>query len=263
MLGVFLHGQMDGASYVKGVFESHLAKIGLTGENLRGKTILEIGPGDSVGTAMIAYCYGARSILIDTGKFAKTSFQIYSDLADFLLHFGLRPPDLNGVKNLDDLLERCNACYLTNGLTSFSKVETASIDLIFSQAVLEHIRKHEFDETMRECFRVIKPNGVVSHRIDLRDHLGGALNNLRFSEKIWESKFFTDSGFYTNRIQFGEMCSAFKQAGFSIDVLGVERWEHLPTPQNALAEPFRSIPEELLLIKGFDVLFYPNLKSAS
>ena len=47
MLGVFLHGKMDGVSYVKDVFEAHLAMMGLTGDDLRGKTILEIGPGDS------------------------------------------------------------------------------------------------------------------------------------------------------------------------------------------------------------------------
>jgi hypothetical protein len=34
------------------------------------------------------------------------------------------------------------------------------------------------------------------------------LNNLRFSERIWESEFMAKSGFYTNRIPLGQNASA-------------------------------------------------------
>ena len=66
--------------------------------------------------------------------------------------------------------------------------------------------------------------------------MGGSLNNLRFSEKLWESDFFSSSGFYTNRIQFEDMVSLIQQAGFEVDVNHVKRWETLPTaPENGRA----------------------------
>jgi len=46
---------------------------------------------------------------------------------------------------------------------------------------------------------------MCSHRVDLRDHFGSALNNLRFSDKKWELDWIANSGFYTNRIRLQEM----------------------------------------------------------
>ena len=42
-------------------------------------------------------------------------------------------------------------------------------------------------------------DGICVHRVDLNDHLGGRLNNLRFTDAIWESVLFRESGFYANR----------------------------------------------------------------
>jgi len=61
-LGLFRHGRMDDASYSINVFDSHVKRAGLQGQ-LKDKIILELGPGDSVATAIIAYCYGARAVL--------------------------------------------------------------------------------------------------------------------------------------------------------------------------------------------------------
>jgi len=104
--------------------------------------------------------------------------------------------------------------------------------------VLEHVRKHEFLDTMRECFRVLTVEGVASHRVDLKDHLGGSLNNLRFSERIWESEFFVNSGFYTNRIRFPEMISLFKNAKLRVEIGDIRRWERLPVKRQSLSNRF-------------------------
>ena len=107
---------------------------------------------------------------------------------------------------------------------------------------------------MRELRRVLKPSGIASHRVDLQDHLNGALNNLRFSEGLWESGFFAGSGFYTNRIQYSEMLGLLEQAGFAVESLGCRRWERLPTPRARMDSRFRDLPEEELRVRGFDVL---------
>lgn len=252
-IGLFRHGYMDDASYVLKVFDEHVSRAGLDGK-LHGKTILELGPGDSIATALVASCYGAKAILVDAGPFATTDIGRYRKLMEALDHSGLNPPDISAATTLEDVLAACDARYLTQGLDGFSSIETGTVDLIFSQAVLEHVRKHEFLDTMGECFRVLSFKGIASHRVDLKDHLGGSLNNLRFSDNIWESEFFVSSGFYTNRIRFSEMITLFKDAGFIVEICDVRRWQRLPVKRTSLSKSFLCFSDEDLTVSGFDVL---------
>jgi len=252
-VGLFRHGAMDSAAYSTSVFHTHVQRAGLTA-TLNGKTILELGPGDSIATALISKAHGARAILIDRADFARLDLTCYLDLAQLLEKLGLAPPQLTDARSLNDVLDACEARYLTDGLNSLKELPSRSVDLVFSHAVLEHVRRAEFLETQIECRRVMRTDAIASHRIDLRDHLGGRLNNLRFSEALWESQFFSFSGFYTNRIQFSEMLDLFSKAGFSVELGEVERWDVLPTSRDKLAEPFRKKRADELCVSGFDVM---------
>ncbi len=255
-IGLFRHGYMDDSTYVVSIFNMHISRADLEGK-LQGKTILELGPGDSVATAIVAACYGARTILVDAGPFAKDDLEGYRKLVGLLEKNGLSPPDIEAAVTLGDVLTACNAQYLTKGLESFASIEADTVDFIFSQAVLEHVRKSELFDTMRECFRVLSPDGIASHRIDLKDHLGGSANNLRIPSKYWETDWMSSSGFYTNRIRFKEMFTIFKKAGFNIDVLRKDEWKEVPIARNSLAKEFRGIDNDDLLVSGFDVLLKP------
>jgi len=253
-VGLFRHGAMDDSGYAIEVFDEHVRRAGLE-TALRGRTILELGPGDSISTAILAAAHGARAVLVDAGRFVRADVAPYQAVAAGLAKLGYTVPDLSTSVDVPDVLERCGARYLTRGLASFAEIGDASIDFIFSQAVLEHVRRHEFADTMRECRRVLKRGeGVASHRVDLKDHLGGALNNLRFRPAIWESDFFVSSGFYTNRLRFAEMLALFSEAGFEIRSTAVRRWSTMPTPRRALAPEFRRFSDDQLCIEGFDVL---------
>jgi hypothetical protein len=251
-LGLFRHGRMDNSKYAIGIFNNHTWKSGLS-NNLCGKTLLELGPGDSIATAIIASAHGARALLVDTGEFVRSDIGPYLDLERMLIKQQLSPPDLSDCPTINDILARCGAQYMTDGLSSLKQIESESVDLIFSQAVLEHVSRSEFFETMQECCRILKPMGICSHQVDLRDHLDGALNNLRFSERIWESGFFAKSGFYTNRIRFSQMMDLFDQAGFNIEVIDLHRWDKIPTPREKLNEDFRHLPDDDLSVSVFDV----------
>ncbi|MBS0425524.1 MAG: class I SAM-dependent methyltransferase [Proteobacteria bacterium] len=254
-VGLFRHGYMDTASYALGVFDEHIKRAGLDKVGLDGKILLEIGPGDSIATAIIAYAYGAKAILVDFDSYAKNSIETYRTLCALLYSRGLRIPDLSRPLTIDEILIACDGSYITDGgIASWHKIATESVDFVFSQAVLEHVRKHEFLQTQKEAFRVMKQNGVASHRIDLRDHLGGALNNLRFSEYVWESDFFVKSGFYTNRIQLADMLCQFEIAGFKIESTEIQRWPILPTPREKMDKVFAALPDSALNVSGFDVL---------
>lgn len=251
-LGLFRHGSMDTAEYANDVFDWHVKHAGLG--NLKGKTILEIGPGDSIASAVIAYSLGARAILVDSGAYATENIRPYLVLCDLLRTRGLTPPELSAACTLKDALELCNGQYLTAGIESWKTIPSNSVDFVFSHAVLEHVRRNEFLVTQKECFRVMRPGSIASHRVDLKDHLGGGLNNLRFSGGLWESNFFVNSGFYTNRIQFNGMLQKFKDAGFDVKVSEIRRWKELPIQRKKLAAEFREVSDVELKINGFDVL---------
>lgn len=241
---------MDNANYAISVFKSHVEKFCKLNE-LAGKVIVEVGPGDSVATAIIAASYGARAILVDVGSFAKPDMTFYLKLTEKLSEDKLSSPDLSECRSVQDILVKCNALYLTSGTHSLSQIETDSVDLMFSQAVLEHVRKAEFSEFFAQCRRILKPKGACSHQVDLKDHLDRSLNNLRFSEALWESDFFSNSGFYTNRIQLPDMVELVEASGFKVDVESISRWEHLPINKEKLAEPFKSLPNDVLNVSGF------------
>src|SRR5262245_36048916 len=81
--GLFVHGAMDRPAYAYRVVTSHLERVGWS--SCREKTILELGPGDSLATALIAAAFGAeRCYLVDAGFFATRDLEIYLKLQKYL-----------------------------------------------------------------------------------------------------------------------------------------------------------------------------------
>jgi SAM-dependent methyltransferase len=248
-LGLFEHGQMNKASYALKIFRIHRDKAFPNGLPPRF-TFMELGPGDSIASALVAYAHGAEKIiLVDVGDYADKDVALYQSIARDLKKEGLNAPNLESAKNFTDVLKACNAEYFTGGLQSLQKIPDDSADMIYSHSVLEHVRKADFDATMRELARIVKPEGRVTHSIDLKDHLAYALNNLRFPEKIWESDFFANSGFYTNRLRSSEILASVRNAGFDILFSDSGNWPELPTPRSKMAAPFRNMSDEDLYIR--------------
>ena len=263
-LRVFEHGDMNQPGRALDTFlehartagvldtESHVPRIKVKGDNFN---VLELGPGDSLFTAVIARSLGAsRTWLVDAAPFATTDMPGYVELLELLRQRGLALRLERDPQTLPDLLQQCNGEYLTQGVRSLAHLPPNSVDFCFSNAVLEHVPKRDLALVAAELFRVLNRNGICVHRVDLKDHLGGGLNNLRFSDATWEGKLFRSSGFYTNRIRFGEMLALFERAGFECHLPRVIRWEKLPTPRAKLNASFRHLPEEDLLVSGFDVV---------
>lgn len=255
-IGLFRHGHMDKADYALRVFKQHVVRAGLDSD-LRGKRIVELGPGDSIATAIVAFAHGASAILVDVDEFVSDNGELYVTICEKLRGDGLPVPSITASSSNKEILELCNARYLTSGLESIREIADSSVDLCFSHAVLEHIRADTFDEMSRELHRILKPSGCCTHNVDLKDHLGGGLNNLRFSSKIWESPCFVKSGFYTNRISNIQMLDSFKAAGFNIAFYDFANFDSIPIKREELASEFRDRSEESLLVKEFRVKLLP------
>ena len=253
-IALFEHGAMENPEYCLSVFKAHY-DAGNFNNKGNSWNALELGPGDSLAMALIAKCFGANKVyLVDVGAFANTNIDDYKTLAKYLAHKGYNPPDISSVNNFQQLLEKLNAIYLINGLNSLGQIADNEIDFCFSQAVLEHVRRHEFDKLTAELKRVINPEGLNSHRVDLRDHLQQSLNNLRFSDKVWESDFFSSAGFYTNRLRYCEIVESFKDSGFGVKTPVIDRWERLPLPRRKMNKQFQEYSDEELCISGFNLI---------
>ncbi|MGE0652056.1 MAG: methyltransferase domain-containing protein [Alphaproteobacteria bacterium] len=244
-LGLFSPGGMDDPDYACSVFDHHYRAAGAP---LPGFAFLELGPGDSLASAVVGRAYGAkRGWLIDSGSYASRDMELYRRLAE-RLEAGNPGADLAPVRAAPDpkaMLAALSVHYLESGLAGLCDVPGGSCDMLFSQAVLEHVPREEFAATMVEIYRILKHGGVSTHQVDFRDHLGGGLNNLRFTDAIWEAPCFSRrSGFYTNRIRLSEMMAMMRAAGFTVEVAARERWERLPISRPALELQFRSMSDD-------------------
>lgn len=255
-MSLFKHGYMEQPEYVYRVVREHIGRSCL--KQVNSMSILEIGPGDTLLSAVVHNALGFKgTILVDEDSYARTDFEPYSKMIEYLTNEGYALDSIKGIDGLDELLETIDARYLTHGLASMKEIPDSSVNIIWSQAVLEHIRLSDFDNYLHEMRRIIKPDGLCSHRVDLKDHLGGALNNLRFSEQVWESNLFSNSGFYTNRIRYSDMLRRFEESGFEVSWHSVDRWTDIPTPINKLDIEFRNLGITELSVSGIDVLLKP------
>ena len=256
-LGLFRHGDMNIPVRAQEAFERCFAKALAVRSFEPGFTSLELGPGDSVLTGLAARAGGAGQVwLVDAGAFANTDTKTCHSMVG-LLNGDL--PDISRCKNLDAVLLNCNIAYLTNGVKALSTIPTASVDFFWSRVVLEHVPLADFDELLKELRRIVKDNAVGVHAVDFRDHLGGGLNNLRFGQDLWESGWFSNSGFYTNRIRCHEMIRRFVSAGFTVNVLRQSQWPAIPLSRDQMAPAFRCLSVEELMIAEAELLVRPRI----
>ncbi len=251
---LFQSGDMHRPDYALGVFRSHFARSPFH-SNGRPFSALELGPGRSLLSGLIAYAHGAdHTYLIDVDNLATDDVNVYLETIAMLQNMGLRVPSLGTNPDVRTFLEWPMMTYSRDGLRDLRAIPADSVDFSWSQAVLEHVSREEIEPTLKELYRITKRGGISSHNIDYSDHLAGALNNLRFADRVWESSLVSSSGFYTNRIRPSEICSIAGGVGFEVEALLVARWPQLPTDRRKMAPRFRAFDDDDLTIRGQDVL---------
>ena len=93
--------------------------------------------------------------------------------------------------SLDQMLGKLNLKYLVGDARSVG-LESNSIDLIHSNNTFEHVNEGVLFDILSEFKRLLKPNGLMSHFIDLSDHFAHFDNSitiynfLRYSKRKWK-----------------------------------------------------------------------------
>lgn len=218
-------------------------------------TVLELGPGDSLATSIIASTHGALKIyLVDVGSFASMKLLPYNQIRQRLAARMPTESSPLSFQSISEMLVVTNTTYLTSGLRSLKTIPDNSIDFVFSQAVLEHVALSEFEDTIRQQYRLQAPGGIASHEIDLQDHLAHSLNSLRIAHFRWESNLFASSGFYTNRLRASQIHDIFTAVGYRLLNRRDYRWSTIPISRAKLRPEFNSFTDDDLIIRGMDLV---------
>ncbi len=158
--------------YSKGVFEKYCRHISQTDicAALKNKTIVELGPGDTMATGLFFLAYGAARVvcfdrfklIVNSPKNTLIARQILSILQQLILQTILSF-DNQGQMSLD----RTRLQY-QHSLNEKIGLENNSVDIIVSNAVLEHVQN--LDALFASMYRILKPGGLMVHAADLKSH---------------------------------------------------------------------------------------------
>src|SRR5262249_24112561 len=226
----------------------------------RGKVVVEIGAGMTLGMGVVALALGARrALLFDRERYlqdgpatAAAHRELLALLPQWFPQVDRRAADalrIDGNRVVPD------GEHLSYQLAPADQLPLRDgvVDLTISHSTLEHLRALE--ASIRELARVTRSGGLGVHQVELADHLrpDAPLLMLRHSARSWELVASHRRG-WTNRLRLPDHLRAFTAAGFDVERREVIRW--LPVAQvastrAALHADFRHLDDEALRALGF------------
>lgn len=254
------------------------------------ETVAELGPGNSLGTGFAALLSGSSKIYaLDVARFwdnernlrifdeLVTMFRRKARLPDNFEYPKVRPvpdnydfpSDIITDESLGKILgeERLSAIrreitdidnkrntYISYKIPWHESSVTAagSVDLIFSQAVLECI--DDLEGTFKAFYKWLKPHGFMSHTIDLKSH--GLTSEWNGHWKFTDIEWFLVKGgrtFLINRQPLSQYIKLHEKFGFKILIQqNVESESNLE--REKLAQRFRHLSDEDITTSGTYIL---------
>jgi hypothetical protein len=283
-LGTSLGGNSH-ARYCYSVWLRHLLAWRAAGMTGPIRTTAELGPGDSLGTGIAALLSGVDNYYgLDIFSYSHTPRDLVEAMAELYRrradlpgddefpelkphlasyrfpHQLFRTDDLaaslrpDRVRNIVRAVE--NPGTLQGGVSvqyyvpwhDHSIIQRGSVDAAFSQAVMEHVE--DIGATYRALGCWLRPNGFMSHQIDLRCHGLSTNWNGHWSYNDWMFRVARGKRpFLLNRQPASAHLEAARQAEFEILSESVVRKEG-GIRRSELAPRFRGISEDDLTISG-------------
>lgn len=174
-------------AYVRSVFSRHWEACGCPTSG----AVLELGPGGNVGTARLFAEKGCRPVVcLDTMPYVSQ---------EALGEVEYRAPEAIENTTLPD----------------------GSFDFIYSHATLEHV----FDpaRAVASIGRLLRPGGITSHVVDLRDHRNFNEPHafLRYPDWLWHMASSRRGG--PNRWRESDWSQAFSEIGLEAEIVSKDR----------------------------------------
>jgi SAM-dependent methyltransferase len=165
------------------------------------------------------------------------------------------------VASAEELESRFGIEYRAPCDAAATGLPAASVDLVTSTNTLEHVPRAAIAPILRECARLLRPDGVMSFRIDMQDHASyvdprrSPYEYLRYSDRAW--RFISPKLEYENRLRLPDYRAIFSETGLAIveETVTRPRPEHLAAlAQVPLAPRFRRYAPEDLAARAVEVV---------
>jgi len=266
------------ARYCYSVWLRHLRTLNAACGPVTLRRAAELGPGDSIGIGLAAMLSGVDHLeSLDVVRYASAprNRAIFRELVELFRSRAPIPDDREfpevqpKLANYDfphDLLtdarlaeslndERIAAVELAiDGKASRVSLEYqvpwdardlqhgAHLDLLYSQAVLEHVE--DLEGTHRTLARFMRAGGVAIHAIDFRSHriTPGWDGHLQYSPTLWRL-VKGRRPYLLNRKAPGEHLAALASAGFEV-LAQIRTWSEPTIALNERAAAFRNWSDE-------------------
>jgi SAM-dependent methyltransferase len=199
------------------------------GVDLRGKNILELGPGSDLGVGLYLLAKGAAGYhacdVNDLSKNAPAGFY-----ASLIKQIGARDAsvDTASLRSQIDLAKNGSTsrlhCVVRKDFDLVAAFGSNTMDLVFSQAAFEHF--DDVGRTVQQLSAVCKPGAIIVAEIDLKTHSRWIRdkdpNNIyRYSDAVYGAFWFRGM---PNRMRPYQYRDLFERYGWSeISIIPIEQ----------------------------------------
>ena len=146
---------------------------------------------------------------------------------------------LCAAESIDDLLCRARIDYRAPADATATALPAASVDIVFSNSVLEHVSLDALRGMMAESERILRPNGIAVHAVNCGDHYAyfdrsiTQANYLQFTDREWQR--WNTPLQYQNRLRPIDFLRSAEHAGLQI----VRSWSR---PRPEIVSQLRGMP---------------------
>ena len=202
-------------------------------EGVRGKTIVEVGTGWQPTIPVLCSCLGAGTVYT-YDHVAHVRIDLVKDLLQQMARKIGTVPELRGMDraamvqkgaeaggDLAGLLRALHIEYRAPADAARTGLPPDTVDIFFSNKVLEHVPEQEIIPVCREAWRVLKPGGFFYNSVGMLDHYSyfdkkvSRVNCLRYPDLFWRIMAQNKIS-YQNRLRRSAYLDMISTCGFEI-----------------------------------------------
>ena len=260
--------------YCYGVWLRHMTEAHSRGLSGEPKTVCELGPGETIGAGLAALISGAGRYIALDGTWAwdtEKNLAMFEALVELFRqrappgHTGTFPALVLTVDRMERCLEPGRLSRIRESIVRVNQGDSCiryfvqksgdpmrehdgSMDMIFSQAVMEHVG--EIPLAYERMSRWLVPGGFMSHQIDFKCHLSARDWNGHwvYSDPVWKMIFLGTQPLI-NRVPCSEHLRLIRLHGFDVRTER-RRYDRSGVTQPMLAPRFRGMSTEDLTTRG-------------